>query len=31
MTLTINKMDGQGHINTARRERLPNKPKLTQY
>ena len=25
------KMDGRGHFNTARRERLPKKTKMTQY
>ena len=29
MTFTIDKMDGHGHINTARRERLPKKTKVT--
>ena len=31
MTLAVDKMDGHGHINTARRERLPKKTKVTQY
>ena len=31
MTLAVNKMDGRGHINTARRERLPKKTKVTHY
>ena len=28
MTRTVNKMDGRGHINTARRECLPKKTKV---
>ena len=31
MTLVVDKMDGGGHINTARRERLPKKTKVMQY
>ena len=31
MTLAIDQMDGRGHINTAHRERLPKKTKVTQY
>ena len=31
MTLTIDKMDGCGHINTACHERLPKKTEVTWY
>ena len=31
MTLAIDKMDGRGHINTARHERLPKKTKVIRY
>ena len=31
MTLAIDKMDGRGHINTARREHLPKKTKVMRY
>ena len=31
MTLAIDKMDGHGHINIARRECLPKKTKVMQY
>ena len=31
MTLAIDRMDGHGHISTARRERLPKKTKVTWY
>ena len=31
MTLAIDKMDGHGLINTARRERMPKKTKVMQY
>ena len=31
MTLAINKMDGCGHINTVRRECLPEKTKVMRY
>ena len=31
MTLAVDKMDGCGHINTARHKRLPNKAKVTWY
>ena len=31
MTLDVDKMDGRGNINTAHCERLPKKPKVTQY
>ena len=31
MTLTVDKMDGCGHINTAHHERLPKKTKVTRY
>ena len=31
MTLAVDKMDGCGHINKARRKRLPKKTKLTWY
>ena len=31
MTLAIDKMDGRGHINTTRRERLPKKANVTRY
>ena len=31
MTLTVDKMDGCGHINTACHERLPKKIKVTWY
>ena len=29
MTLVVDKMDGHGHINTVRCERLPKKTKVT--
>ena len=31
MTLAVDKMDGRGHITTARRERLPKKTNSTSY
>ena len=31
MTLAVDKMDGCGHINTAHRESLPKKTKVTRY
>ena len=31
MTLAVHKMDGHGHINTARRECLPKKTKVMRY
>ena len=31
MTLAVDKNGWHGHINTARRERLPKKTKVTQY
>ena len=31
MTLTINKMDGRGLVNTAHHECLPKKTKVTRY
>ena len=31
MTFAVDKMDGRGHINSARRERLPKKTKVTWY
>ena len=31
MTLAVDKMDGRGHNNTARRGRLPKKTKVMRY
>ena len=31
MTVAVHRMDGRGHINTARHERLSKKTKLTRY
>ena len=31
MIVAVNKMDGHGHINSACREHLPKKTKVTQY
>ena len=31
LALSVDKMDGRGHFNTAHRERLPNKIKVTRY
>ena len=31
MTLAVDRMDGRGHINTVRRERLSKKTKVMQY
>ena len=31
MTLAVDRMDGRGHINTARREHLSKKTKVTRY
>ena len=31
MRPAVNKMDGRGHINTARRERLPKKTEVMRY
>ena len=31
MTLAIDKMDGHGHINTARHEHLPKKTKVARH
>ena len=31
MILAVSRMDGRGHINTARRERLSMKTKVMQY
>ena len=31
MTLAVDRMDGRGHINTARHERLSTKTKVTWY
>ena len=31
MTLAVNRLDGHGHFNTARSERLPKKTKVTRY
>ena len=31
MTLAVGRMDGRGHVNTARRERLSKKTKVMRY